>query len=123
MSRFSSLQLVGLITIPLVISVGQILFKKSSDAIKEGGSIIDLCLNPYLWIALFLYGSATILWIFTIKDIPISRAYFFMALSFFYVPLLSSLLLSETVQWPQWVGAILIMAGIAMSSFKLDDGT
>jgi drug/metabolite transporter (DMT)-like permease len=109
-----ALQLAGLLITPFVIAIGQILFKLASEQVSLNEPR-SLALNPYLWSALVLYGSATIAWVFVIRDIPISRAYMFMALTFVFVPFLSFLFLKEPLNIRLMLGVGIILAGIYVS--------
>lgn len=111
--------LAGVIAVPLVISIGQILFKRSSETLSgPDGPIWGLIASPHFWTALVMYGLATVAWVFVIRDMPIGRAYMFMALSYIYIPLLSLLFLSESITAPQIIGALIICVGIVVSGMK-----
>ncbi|PWW00198.1 EamA-like transporter family protein [Hoeflea marina] len=111
--------LAGLILVPLIISIGQILFKRSSDALRgPDGPLMGLAGSAHFWIALVLYGLATLSWVFIIRDMQIGRAYMFMALSYVYIPLLSLVFLAEAITLMQVLGAIIICAGIVVSGIK-----
>lgn len=111
--------LAGVIAIPLVISIGQILFKRSSETLSgPGGPVWGLIGSPHFWVALVMYGLATVAWVYVIRDMPIGRAYMFMALSYLYIPLLSLVFLSESITMTQIAGALIICVGIAVSGMK-----
>lgn len=111
----SPYQWAGLLIIPLILAVGQILFKTASgDATVE--NVLRLFANPYLWAALFLYGAATIGWLFVIRGLPISRAIMFIALSYVYVPLLSALFLGERLSLKLFLGVAIICTGVYVSA-------
>ena len=60
--------LAGVIAVPLVISIGQILFKRSSETLSSpGGAVSGLIGSPHFWIALVMYGLATVAWVFVIQ--------------------------------------------------------
>lgn len=111
--------LAGVIIVPLVISIGQILFKRASETLSgPGGPIPGLLASPHFWIAVIMYGLATVAWVFVIRDMPIGRAYMFMALSYLYIPLLSLVFLAEAITLTQIAGALIICVGIAVSGLK-----
>ena len=66
-----------------------------------------------------MYGLATVAWVFVIRDMPIGRAYMFMALSYLYIPLLSLVFLSESISITQILGALIICVGIVVSGLKV----
>jgi multidrug transporter EmrE-like cation transporter len=67
---------------------------------------------PVLWLAIILYGVATILWIFLLQTIPLSRAYPFAAIGFVLVPLAGIIVFGEKVTVAFVVGAALIVSGL-----------
>jgi undecaprenyl phosphate-alpha-L-ara4N flippase subunit ArnE len=107
--------LAPLLIIPLLISVGQLLFKQASVA--NSGLItinrtISFLTNPYLLVALAIYFGSTLWWIVVLRDTALSRAYGFMALSFVYVPLLSWIFLNESISARMVFGTLLIAVGL-----------
>lgn len=106
----------GLIFTPALISSGQILFKLTSA--KTGGlnvqDLISLASSPTLLVALTLYGLGTLIWIFTLKSVPLTLAYSFMALTFCFVPLLAALFLGEALTLRYAAGAALIIGGMVI---------
>ncbi len=106
----------GLIITPMMIATGQVLFKMASE--RTGGADIaglaGLLTNPFLIIALAIYGLGTIIWIYLLKSVPLSFAYPFMALTFCLVPLLAWQFLGEPLSWRQGFGTMLVMAGLVV---------
>ncbi|WP_331372966.1 DMT family transporter [Sinorhizobium chiapasense] len=104
----------GLIFTPILISTGQILFKMTSA--RTGGfdfqGLTALLANPTLLAALALYGLGTIIWIFTLRSVPLTLAYSFMALTFCFVPLFAALFLGEALTIRYAAGAALIIGGM-----------
>lgn len=72
----------------------------------------SLLVNPYFWIALFIYGAATVLWVFTLSRVPLSRAMPFVALTFAIVPIISVVALGEKLNLAYWIGVAIIAAGV-----------
>nr|WP_225165036.1 transporter [Ensifer sp. IC4062] len=104
----------GLIFTPILISTGQILFKLTSartDGFDFKG-LAALVANPTLLAALALYGLGTIIWIFTLRSVPLTLAYSFMALTFCFVPLFAALFLGEALTIRYAAGAALIIGGM-----------
>ncbi|MES2722958.1 MAG: EamA family transporter [Pseudomonadota bacterium] len=98
----------------LVISVGQILFKLASAHLDFRRPFADPKGLAILAVALALYGSATLLWVAALRHAPLSRLYPVMALSFVLVPLAGLFLLREPISAQYWLGAALIVAGLAV---------
>lgn len=104
----------GLFFTPVLISAGQILFKLTSAKTGkvDAHGLLSLFLSPTLLTALFVYGIGTVIWIFTIKTVPLTIAYSFMALTFCLVPLLAAVFLGEAVTLRYATGAVLIISGM-----------
>lgn len=72
---------------------------------------------PYLLFvaaAVLVLGVFAILWQQIIKRIPISDAYMFKGTSLIFVLLLSHLFFGETITLTNCIGAVIIIAGIAL---------
>ena len=74
--------------------------------------ILSVLFDPIMIIGLAVYGLATLLWMLALKNVPLSFAYSFMALSYVAVPILSIIFLNETLSLKYWAGAGLIIAGL-----------
>lgn len=101
----------------LMLSIGQLLFKLASEKIDlaSKGLLSSLACNPYLLLALSVYGVATLAWLFVLKSVPLRVAYPFVALAFIMVPVLSSIFLHEALTVKTLVGAGLIILGVYVS--------
>lgn len=98
-----------------ILSSGQLLFKKaaqSSGTISGLGDVRLLVTNQWLWMALILYGVATVLWVAILQRVPLSTAVLFNALCFVLVPLSAAFFFGESVGWRHAVGIALIIAGL-----------
>jgi drug/metabolite transporter (DMT)-like permease len=62
--------------------------------------------------ALALYAFGTIVWIFVLKQVPLTIAYSFMGLTFCFVPLLAQLFLGEALTLRYFLGVALIVGGM-----------
>jgi undecaprenyl phosphate-alpha-L-ara4N flippase subunit ArnE len=115
----SAAHLLVLALVPLVIAVGQVLFKIVSTAPAEVRGISGILvygLDWRLWLALVLYGAATFAWLTAIRKIPINQAYLFMALSYVYLPMIAWAALGERYSFAQGAGLALILAGLYLST-------
>jgi len=97
------------------IATGQILFKLTASSLAGLDQPWKIIFSPTLITALAIYGIATIAWIWQLREIPLSQAYPFMALSFVLVPLASLLFLGETVSLRYWIGTACIVGGIILT--------
>lgn len=113
-------QLAFIITTVFLLSAGQILFKVAAAKIDfvEAGVVSSLLFNYSLWIALLVYGIATVCWLIVLNTIPLRVAYPFVALGFFIVPILSSIFLNEPLTTYSLLGAAIITVGVYISSLS-----
>lgn len=117
LSGLSPLVSILLVSTPIMIAAGQVMFKKTSERLLERGDagFLSIAFDPVFIAALGLYGAATLLWIYVLKAVPLSYAYSFMALTFAIVPLLSFIFLGENLSWRYGVGSALIIAGLIVT--------
>lgn len=111
----SSLKIVMLVFVAFIIATGQVLFKLAAQKIAWQGTWVELAASAFngtLLGGLILYGVAAVLWIYLLSEIPLSRAYPFVVLSFAFVPMLSALVLNEHIGIGYGMGMVLIFAGL-----------
>ena len=101
-----------------MISAGQVLFKKTSERLigRHDEGFLSIAFDPVFIAALVLYGTATLIWIYVLKLVPLSYAYSFMALTFVMVPLLSLLFLGESLNWRYYLGTVFIIVGLIVAN-------
>lgn len=98
------------------ITAGQILFKYAAVAMRMAGTPWRGSVLAALALALAVYGTATLAWIWVLQYVPLSRAYPFMALSFALVPAASWLAFGERVDLQYVFGTIFIVIGLALTA-------
>lgn len=93
-------------------AVGQLLFKKGAASVS---------LDPWSWIlniqlivGLALHGLGFVLMVFALKHGNLSILYPFLATSYIWVAFLSVRYLGEPFAGVQWVGLVLLVAGIGL---------
>ena len=103
----------------LAIAVGQVLFKFAARAGAASGVGFpwDLA-NAWMAAALAVYGVATLLWVWVLRSAPLNIAYPFMGLAFLAVPVMAWLVLGEPIDWRHFAGGMVIIAGIALVSWR-----
>jgi len=106
-----------LLAISLVTTGGHILFKKG--AVLINGENIATWINPALIFGLLFYGIGTLLWVFALRFIPLSKAYPFTFLTFILVTLFSALFLGDRITPWYILGMGLIFAGLVFTSIEL----
>lgn len=108
--------MIKLIAFAFIIAVGQLLFKRVSmglDGVNGMEAIaLKLATDPWFILALALYGSATILWILALREVPLSIAYPFTALAFVLVPLASAALFHEPLSARYFIGLAFVVTGV-----------
>jgi drug/metabolite transporter (DMT)-like permease len=113
------LQLVLILSTMLLLSIGQILFKLASeDVVLTASGIFPSLIKIKFILALVIYALATLLWIISLKELPLRVAYPFVAMTFIFVPTLSHFLLGETLSWNTYIGAGIIALGVIVSVAK-----
>jgi drug/metabolite transporter (DMT)-like permease len=101
-----------------LIAVGQLLFKSAAGQWRiEGWSWTTLrgFLSPVMLVALFIYGAATLLWVFVLRTVPLSTAYAVFSLAFLIVPVLARVFLGEPLTANTLVGGAVIVAGVIIA--------
>ncbi|MEE4212826.1 MAG: hypothetical protein V2I43_26570 [Parvularcula sp.] len=103
-----------LIAFSVLLAGGQILFKSAADAIntRETGSGLLSFLSFPLLAALILYASATILWVYVLTKVPLSRAYPFALVGAAIVPVAAAVFYGERIGSAYPFGFLLILAGL-----------
>lgn len=121
----SKLELVLILASVAIIAVGQIMFKLAAQHItfdSQHSLLVLAKCNIYsillTAVALFLYMTSTVAWIYALRTVPLSIAFLFNALAFIFVPILSTLILHEDLPRLYWLGVLLILGGIASMSFS-----
>jgi len=107
--------IISLLLCSCCLALGQLLFKRAAISAAEG-ELYQILLSPYLWVALFVYGFTTLLWVYLLRTIDLSKAYPFMALSFILVPLAATIFLNESQSYQYWIGLTFVIMGIALTA-------
>jgi drug/metabolite transporter (DMT)-like permease len=106
-----------LLSFPVALTTGQILFKRSAQQVDISGSwVVALVRLPSMWAALALYGVATLLWVRILTTVPLSRAYPFAAVAFVLVPAAGYVLFHEPINARYVFGAALIISGVIIAA-------
>lgn len=105
-----------LIIFALIMVVGQLTFKRVALGMEHvsgvGSTVRYLALNPWFLAALGMYGTATFLWVLALREIPLSRAYVFVALAFALVPIGAAIFFKESLSPRYILGLALVILGI-----------
>jgi drug/metabolite transporter (DMT)-like permease len=110
-----------LLVYALGMSIGQVLFKLAADHAKRDaqGALIDrLLLNRHFALAVMVYGAMTILWVWILMRVPLSRAYPFVALAFVLTPAFAFFIFKEPLNVWYFFGSALILLGLLVLVVK-----
>ncbi|RMF56013.1 hypothetical protein D6745_00550 [Candidatus Woesearchaeota archaeon] len=91
---------------------GQIFFKLASENLNF--NIISWLTNYKLIIGLFLYGIATVLFVYTLKFGEVSLLYPIIATSYIWVSIFAVLFLGEHMSIYKWLGILMIISGVSL---------
>jgi undecaprenyl phosphate-alpha-L-ara4N flippase subunit ArnE len=108
-------RILGLLTVALILGGGQMLFKMAAERLVIGQGPVAFALSfvtRLMLAALALYGVATVLWVYLLNGLPLSRAYPFIGLVFAFVPLLSWLVFRDALDIRYVLGLALMLAGL-----------
>jgi drug/metabolite transporter (DMT)-like permease len=109
----SPLEILLLVFYAAGMALGQLLFKTAAtNTARDGFSVPALLTNVPLIAALALYAGLTLLWVYLLTTIPLSRAYPFLVLSFVFTPLLSAAIFGDALGPAYIAGLALIILGL-----------
>ena len=97
-------------------SVAQVILKKSAG--KQYKSHINEYLNPMVLVAYTIFFCATFCSIYAYKGVPLSFGPILAASEYFFIAILSKLILKENINRKKLIGLIVIMFGIFIFSIK-----
>lgn len=104
------------------LSFGNVIFKLVANSLKVTGSYFAF--PTFLWsvLAVLVYGGATLAWIPLLQNAKLTNLYPFLGLSFALVPILSFLLLHESISLSQVIGFCILTLGVLLASGALKFG-
>jgi drug/metabolite transporter (DMT)-like permease len=97
------------------------LFKLAADRAKSlpnESFWISLLGTSYFYLSILLYGVLTLVWLWVLSRIPLSRAYPFVVLAFVFTPALAVLFFKESVDPWYFAGLGLVLAGLGLLVWK-----
>lgn len=109
--------LVQIVAILCVIglSIGQILFKVSANALSITGSFFAIKTAATFFTAMTLYAITSVAWVWVLQKVALGKVYPLMALAFVLVPLGSYFFFGERFQPHYFAGVVIIMIGIVVA--------
>lgn len=107
------------IFVALMLAGGQFLFKLAAqhwNANASEANLISGLFSVPLIAALGVYGVATLLWIYALRQVPLSVAYLFVLAGAAIVPIVANLYFHEPLSLRFWIGFALILMGLYVAS-------
>lgn len=104
-----------LIIYPMAVGFGQILFKLASQRLRPDQPVWVQVTEPMLVAAVTLYGALAVVWVLIVRELPLSAAYPFVALSFVFTPIFAWLVLGEKLNPSYMIGIAFICAGVIIT--------
>ncbi|HEX2926651.1 MAG TPA: EamA family transporter [Ruminiclostridium sp.] len=89
---------------------GQTLWK--IGLVKMNGYSFKLLLSPIVLAGVFVYGAATLLWLYILSKLPFSTAYPLNSIAYVLSLLIGFFIFGEEVDFGKIFGTILILAGV-----------
>jgi len=109
-----------LLVYPVAVGGGQILFKIAANRVETNAGILVQLTEPALLAALGLYGALAFVWLMIVRELPLTVAYPFVALSFVVTPIFAWLLLKEDLNAGYLIGIAFICAGVLITQRSLN---
>ena len=104
--------------------IGQFFFKSGAtqlaaprlNSLPAGllGFLLAIMANPSILAGLFSYGLSTIVWLYILKSVELSRAYPFLALNYILILLGGAVLFHERISPGKVGGSLLIVLGVLL---------
>ena len=104
-----------LLTYPVAVSIGQVMFKAAALRLPAEGIGLRALGSPMLIGAYVLWAGLSLFWLLIIRDVPLTRAYPFVALSFLFTPLLAWIAFGEGPDLRYALGIALIAVGVVLT--------
>lgn len=100
---------------------GQLIIKARALAVQspgggQAGYLLAMLFDPWVWVGLAGAVLASVCWILALRQLDVSVAYPFTALSFLIVPLGALIFFGERIGPMQWLGSCLIIGGVIVST-------
>ena len=108
-----NLKLISLTLLSVIfVSIGQIIFKYLSQIINIGGGLNKIIL--FGLIGFLISGFGSLIWIYALRYVSLTKNYSIFGLTFIIVPILSHLIFGEKINYNFIFGSLLIFLGILL---------
>jgi len=92
----------------------EICFKMGSNSKIKGNFLINIFLEPIIWLGFFLWTIEVIALIFLLQHAPLNIVYPMTSLAYCGTAIAAKFLLNERINLIQWVGTIFVTIGVAI---------
>jgi undecaprenyl phosphate-alpha-L-ara4N flippase subunit ArnE len=100
------------------VTAGQILMKVAGNSWGEANTFFNYRTMFWTFLAFSIYAGSSVVWLYVLRQIPLSQAYPLMSLTFLLVPIASAIVFSETYSWINVVSSLVIMFGISINAIS-----
>ncbi|GGD76370.1 EamA family transporter [Paenibacillus nasutitermitis] len=101
----------------LMLVTGQFIWKyglmQKAKPFESFRTIVELVFSPYILGGLFIYGCATVLWLYIVSKVDLSLAYPIQSLAYVISIVGAYYIFDESLSALKIVGCLLILAGVA----------
>ena len=114
-ASITNIQIAYICVVVASMVIGNLLFKASSEhlVVEQGAlRLVQSLLTWQMILALFFYAMSTLCWVLLLRQMPLSRAYPFMAMSFAILPIFAFLLFKEPLTPRYLVGMLMFLSGL-----------
>lgn len=119
----SLVQIACLILYAAGMALGQVLFKLTTESIGSPNAttftgllehLLKLAFNPFFILAIFLYLSLSVFWVWILSFTPLARAYPFAALAILFTLIIGVFFFKESVSRTHLFGFAMLIGGIIL---------
>ncbi len=111
--NLSLYQIAVLLIYSVGLALGQVLFKTASAKFPSNfETAVSFFLQPTFIMAMALYVSLVVAWVWILSFVPLSRGYPFTASAFVWTAIFGTLLFNETITIRFIVGVVVLAAGL-----------
>ena len=102
----------------MLLSGGQVLMKyglmKTGDFSMSWGYFGRLLFNWQFFSCGLCYGAGSVLWMYIVKNFPLSMAYPMISLSYVFGMFAAIIFFHEQIPMTRWIGVFLVMSGCVL---------
>lgn len=115
MTAFAWLQLLAVVALGTGAQLAlKVALGRGGHGGNQGAAPRTLIAYPLMWLWLACYVASTLLWLWTLREVPLSQAFPILGLQFALVPIAASCFLQEKLDWGQWLGVTIIVTGVVL---------